>query len=80
MNAATRFFVTTMFLVSTHAAVAGPEPAERPEPVLVKLLATLNYPLRGLSPTMRTLVDWIALSLIFWVPIVWLIALMIVGR
>ncbi|TVQ51894.1 MAG: hypothetical protein EA377_11355 [Phycisphaerales bacterium] len=34
-------------------------------------LSVLNYPLRFLSPTMRSAVDWVAVTLVFWVPIVW---------
>ena len=57
------------------------EPAPRgTPPKLVRLLAAMNYPVRLLPPPARAVVDWIALSLIFWVPIVWLIAILVVGR
>jgi hypothetical protein len=46
----------------------------------VTVLQGLNYPLRVLSPSSRTVVDWVAWSLIFWVPVVWAIAIVVVGR
>ena len=36
-------------------------------------LSVLNYPLRRLDPSFRTAIDWIAVTLVFWVPIVWLL-------
>lgn len=51
-----------------------------PPPPAVKVLLWMNYPLRVLPPSVRLIVDWIALSLIFWVPIVWLVALLVVGK
>ena len=35
----------------------------------------LNLPLRYVPPAMRPAVDWVALSLLVWVPIVWVMAL-----
>ena len=49
---------------------------QRIEPVAVPVLRRVNYPLRYVPQTMRPIVDWIALSLLFWVPIVWAIALL----
>jgi hypothetical protein len=34
--------------------------------------------MRLLPPSLRYVMDWVALSLIFWVPIVWAIALFVV--
>ncbi|MCH8150897.1 MAG: hypothetical protein IH830_00815 [Planctomycetes bacterium] len=50
------------------------------EPHVVSVLRWMNSPLRHVPPSARPAVDWIALSLVFWVPIVWLIALFAVGR
>lgn len=49
---------------------------QRIEPVAVPVLRRVNYPLRYVPETLRPIVDWIALSLLFWVPIVWAIALL----
>ncbi len=49
---------------------------QRIEPVAVPVLRRVNYPLRYVPQTLRPIVDWIALSLLFWVPIVWVIALL----
>ncbi len=48
--------------------------------ILIEVLAILGYPLRFVPPSVRPLVDWVALSLVFWVPIVWVIALFMVGQ
>ncbi|MHC4414832.1 MAG: hypothetical protein ACYS0G_06065 [Planctomycetota bacterium] len=50
------------------------------EPRVIRALERVNYPIRFLPHSARAVIDWIALSLIFWVPIVWLIALLVVGR
>ncbi len=50
------------------------------ESVITRGLSCMNYPLRLLPPGVRPVVDWIALSLVFWVPIVWVIALFVIGR
>jgi hypothetical protein len=52
----------------------------RLEPVIRAVLGVLNYPLRFVPPPVRPIVDWIALSLVFWVPIVWIVALFVIGR
>ena len=44
-------------------------------PAVIAALVGLNYPLRLLPDPLRQIVDWIALTLIFWVPIVWALAL-----
>jgi hypothetical protein len=49
------------------------------EPLIVDVLETANRPLRRVPPSMRPIVDWIALSLVFWVPIVWVVALFVIG-
>ncbi|MHC4141871.1 MAG: hypothetical protein ACYSUF_08355 [Planctomycetota bacterium] len=65
------------------AAVVAPtqEVDVRPQahPPLVRVLEWMNAPRRSLSPPARVIVDWVALSLVFWVPIVWLFALFLVG-
>jgi hypothetical protein len=40
-------------------------------------LTALSIPLQLVPPSLRTLVDWLALSLIFWVPIVWALVLLL---
>lgn len=40
------------------------------------VLNLLSAPLELLPPSLRPLVDWLALSLIFWVPIVWVLVLL----
>ena len=49
------------------------------EPTVVRVLEGVNYPLRLLPDPMRQIVDWIALTLVFWVPITWVIALFVIG-
>lgn len=44
------------------------------------VLQVVNHPVRALPPSARVVVDWLALSLLLWVPIVWLIAVFVVGR
>lgn len=46
---------------------------------VVPLLELMSMPLKFVPPRTRDIVDWIALSLVFWVPIVWIFALFIVG-
>ena len=62
--------VATVRLARLHGAL------QRIEPVAVPVLRRVNYPLRYVPQTLRPIVDWIALSLLFWVPIVWVIALL----
>jgi hypothetical protein len=45
----------------------------------IAMLEILSFPVRFVPPKARDIVDWIALSLVFWVPIVWIFALFIVG-
>jgi hypothetical protein len=47
-------------------------PADNP---LITVLSLMNYPLRKVPAKARPVVDWVALSLIFWTPIVWAIVL-----
>ena len=49
------------------------------EPTVVRVLEGVNYPLRLLPDPARQIVDWIALTLVFWVPITWVIALFVIG-
>jgi hypothetical protein len=37
----------------------------------------INLPLRLVPPSARPIVDWLALSLVFWVPIVWVLLLFV---
>jgi hypothetical protein len=43
--------------------------------LLVPVLVMVNYPLRLIPGSMRTAVDWVALSLLVWVPIVWIMVI-----
>lgn len=47
---------------------------------VVTALHTLGAPVRALPPSTRLIVDFFALSLLLWVPLVWLIALFVVGK
>ena len=49
-------------------------------PLIITVLQRLNYPMRLLPSSTRVIVDWVAWSLIFWVPVVWVIAILVVGR
>ncbi|MHC4218159.1 MAG: hypothetical protein ACYSU7_06840 [Planctomycetota bacterium] len=51
----------------------------RAKPPLIQILEWANSPRRHLPATARVVVDWVALSLVFWVPIVWLFALFVAG-
>ena len=60
--------------VGSVPAVAGYW--SRIESACVSMLAPLNYPLRLIPDSLPMLVDWTALTLVFWVPIVWVVALL----
>jgi hypothetical protein len=64
------------------AAASTAQADVRPQahPPLVRALQWMNAPRRSLPPPARVIVDWVALSLVFWVPVVWLFALFLVGR
>jgi hypothetical protein len=47
--------------------------------VVVSVLSGMNLPIRVLPLRFRPVVDWLALSLILWVPIVWLFAVFLGG-
>jgi len=53
-----------------------PADAARGSPLLVQtlkaILQQVNYPLRLVPAGLRPVLDWTALSLMFWVPVVWL--------
>ncbi|UCD74960.1 MAG: hypothetical protein JSV91_14380 [Phycisphaerales bacterium] len=68
-----------MTIRSQRLADRGARLWRHAEPVLIKALTVANYPLRFLPEQVRPVVDWIALSLLFWVPIVWLIVLLMPG-
>ena len=42
---------------------------------IVNVLVIINSPLRKIPASMRPMVDWLALSLLAWVPIVWVLAI-----
>jgi hypothetical protein len=44
---------------------------------VIDVLVLANYPLRKIPTSVRPAVDWIALSLLAWVPIVWVLAVML---
>jgi hypothetical protein len=50
-------------------------------PVIISAVATtltfLSYPMRFVPPSLRPVLDWLALSLVFWVPIVWVLAILL---
>ncbi|MHC4106832.1 MAG: hypothetical protein ACYSTY_01975 [Planctomycetota bacterium] len=48
-------------------------------PVVMVTLGLVNFPLRFVPASLRPIVDWIALSLVFWVPITWMIAMFLIG-
>ncbi len=52
----------------------------RVEPGVGALFEWVNYPMRFLPQSGRPVINWLALSLLLWAPIVWLIALLVVGR
>jgi len=61
-----------------RAGVKLSDVLEHAVPVVKSALAVVNAPLRLLPTPVRAVVDWIALSLIFWVPIIWAIVLFVV--
>ncbi len=64
----------------TPAALESSSLWARVEPGVVTLFEWVNYPIRLLPQSGRPVISWLALSLLFWAPIVWLIALLVVGR
>lgn len=44
---------------------------------LVPVLVILNFPLRLVPASLRPVVDWAALSLLVWVPIIWIMVVML---
>jgi hypothetical protein len=65
----------------TPATAALPTAPERPprniDAIMRAALSQLNFPLRLLPKSARTIVDFVALTLLFWVPIVWALALFV---
>ena len=45
-------------------------------PIALIAFSWVNFPVRYVPPRLRVAVDWLALTLVFWVPVVWLIAWM----
>jgi outer membrane biosynthesis protein TonB len=72
-------------------APTHPAPQPEPKPVaagaeaqhgrvsqaVVTILKPINYPLRLVPEPVRPLVDWVILSLVFWVPVTWAIVMMV---
>ncbi len=48
-------------------------------PMVMMTLGLMNFPLRFVPASLRPILDWIALSLVFWVPITWMIAMFLIG-
>ncbi len=48
-------------------------------PMVIVTLGLVSFPLRFVPASLRPILDWIALSLIFWVPITWMIAMFLIG-
>ncbi len=48
--------------------------------VVGNMLDAVGAPVRALPPSARLVVDFLALSLLLWVPLVWLIALFVMGK
>lgn len=51
------------------------EPLRAAQPI-VRLLMMMNLPLRKLPRSLRPLMNWAAVTLLLWVPIVWVLAVM----
>ncbi len=49
------------------------------EPPLIAILRPASYPMRFVPSSMKPVVDWVALSLVIWVPIVWVLAVFVLG-
>lgn len=49
------------------------------EPPLIAILRPVSYPMRFVPSSMKPVVDWVALSLVIWVPIVWVLAVFVLG-
>ncbi|MCH8004911.1 MAG: hypothetical protein IH888_01620 [Planctomycetes bacterium] len=64
----------------TPAGIESSSLWARVEPGVGTLFEWVNYPIRFLPQSGRPVISWLALSLLFWAPIVWLIALLVVGR
>lgn len=48
-------------------------------PMVMVTLGLVSFPLRFVPASLRPILDWIALSLVFWVPITWMIAMFLIG-
>ncbi|MEM7228743.1 MAG: hypothetical protein AAF432_08005 [Planctomycetota bacterium] len=52
---------------------------ERAEPIVLPVMRIVSFPMNFVPESHRRTLDFIALTMIFWVPIVWLIALFMSG-
>lgn len=53
---------------------------KKAEPPLVTVLSMVNWPLRKVPANARFLVDWFSLSMVFWVPVVWVLVMFVAGK
>jgi len=47
--------------------------------VIVSVLVVVNFPVRCIPQSIRPVFNWFALSLLFWVPAIWILAMFVVG-
>ena len=64
----------------TESKESVSQPAPGKPPLIITVLQRVNYPMRLLPRSTRVIVDWVAWSLILWVPVVWVIAILVIGR
>ena len=73
-------------VLAVEATSSGEEEASRGsllgrvQAAVKGVLRAMNYPLRLVPAPLRGWVDWVALSLVFWVPVVWVLALFVIGK
>jgi hypothetical protein len=66
-------------VAEARATVTTGTPRRAIQPTVISVLYHLNWPLRQLPESVRPLVDWLALSLVFWVPIIWGYVIFVAG-
>jgi len=59
-----------------EATAPTPEPSA---PALRGVLGLINAPVHWLSPNGRRVVDWLAITLVLWVPVIWFLVLAMRG-
>jgi hypothetical protein len=60
-----------------HTAAQGAIPIVRTAGIAV--LSVMSIPMQFVPEKARDMIDWLALSLVFWVPIVWFFAIFLAG-